>query len=167
MGNEINQRNDIGSLALNRVAKWMTFVRVLRVPISGTPLPIHFLEAPPPRFLGSCIWLLFFIWHDYEVSYHFFQPCQNSRSTKFSDVRFSVVIFTTDAICIDISKRSFFHLSCCVGSCGAWGSWGSCSKTCGSGFKLRERKCPENSLHLEKQKTSCNTNLCPGQRKEA
>ena len=35
----------------------MTFVRVLRVAISGTPLPIHFLEAPPPRFLGSCIWL--------------------------------------------------------------------------------------------------------------
>ena len=91
----------------------------------------------------------------------------HSRSTKFSDVRFSVVIFTTDAICIDISKRPFFHLSCCVGSCGAWGSWGGCSKTCGSGFKLRERKCPENSLHLEKQKTSCNTNLCPGQRKEA
>ena len=123
---------------------------------------------PPPRFLGSCIWLLFFIKHDYEVSYHFFQPCQNSRSTTFSAVPCFVVIFTTtDAICIDKSKRPSFHLSCCVGSCGAWGSWGSCSKTCGSGFKLRERKCPENSLHLEKQKTSCNTNLCPGQRKEA
>ena len=79
----------------------------------------------------------------------------------------SVVIFTIDAICINTSKRPSFHLSCCVGSCGAWGSWGSCSKTCGSGFKLRERKCPENSLHLKKQKTSCNTNLCPGQRKEA
>ncbi|KAL9970173.1 hypothetical protein ACROYT_G022503 [Oculina patagonica] len=49
------------------------------------------------------------------------------------------------------------------GSCGSWGSYGSCSKTCGTGFKVRSRVCPRNSLHLKKQKTACNTNLCPGQ----
>ncbi|XP_074625789.1 coadhesin-like [Acropora palmata] len=50
------------------------------------------------------------------------------------------------------------------GSCGSWGSYESCSKTCGSGFKIRRRSCPGNSLHLTLQKTICNTNLCPGQR---
>ncbi|CAH3032611.1 unnamed protein product, partial [Porites lobata] len=50
-----------------------------------------------------------------------------------------------------------------LGSCGAWGPWGTCSKTCGSGFKVRRRQCPRNSLHLKEQKLSCNTNLCPGQ----
>ncbi|XP_068755519.1 uncharacterized protein [Montipora capricornis] len=49
------------------------------------------------------------------------------------------------------------------GSCGAWGAYGSCSKTCGSGFKIRQRSCPGNSLHLTKQKAICNSNLCPGQ----
>ena len=50
-----------------------------------------------------------------------------------------------------------------IGSCGAWESYGSCSKSCGSGFKVRKRQCPVNSLHLQQQKTICNTNLCPGQ----
>ncbi|KAM7452303.1 hypothetical protein ABFA07_000467 [Porites harrisoni] len=50
-----------------------------------------------------------------------------------------------------------------LGSCGAWGPWRTCSKTCGTGFKVRRRQCPRNSLHLKEQKLSCNTNLCPGQ----
>ncbi|CAH3032618.1 unnamed protein product, partial [Porites lobata] len=50
-----------------------------------------------------------------------------------------------------------------LGSCGGWGPWGGCSKTCGSGFKVRRRQCPMISLHLKEQKTSCNTNLCPGE----
>ncbi|CAH3162635.1 unnamed protein product, partial [Porites evermanni] len=49
------------------------------------------------------------------------------------------------------------------GSCGGWDSWGTCSKTCGSGFKVRKRQCPRNSLHLKEQKSSRNTNLCPGE----
>jgi len=53
-----------------------------------------------------------------------------------------------------------------VGSCGPWGSFGSCSKSCGSGFKVRRRSCPGDSLHLKQQKTTCNTNLCPGQSME-
>lgn len=48
------------------------------------------------------------------------------------------------------------------GDCGSWGSFGSCSKTCGGGAQVRTRSCPRNSLHLRKQRKHCNTNLCPG-----
>ena len=51
-----------------------------------------------------------------------------------------------------------------IGDCGNWESYGACSKTCGGGVQVRTRTCPENSLHLKKQKKHCNTNLCPGQR---
>ena len=89
----------------------------------------------------------------------FLNYVKSQRKKKFLSVNcyHSIVQFT---FTLPLTKAVFS-----LGSCGGWGSWGGCSKTCGSGFKVRRRQCSMNNLHLKEQKTSCNTNLCPGEGK--
>ena len=56
------------------------------------------------------------------------------------------------------------------GQWGLWGDYGSCSKTCNSGQKVRTRKCNSPSpshggkgcIGSDSELTICNTNGCPG-----
>jgi len=71
-----------------------------------------------------------------------------------------------------IIKKPLPHVFACTvnGGYSSWGSWTSCTKTCGGGTKSRYRSCtnpkpanggkPCSGSSIEKP--SCNTNGCPG-----
>ena len=56
------------------------------------------------------------------------------------------------------------------GQWGPWGGYGSCSKTCNSGQKVRTRKCNsplpshggEGCIGSDREETICNIKGCPG-----
>ena len=70
---------------------------------------------------------------------------------------------------LSISCEAYILLTLFLVACtwNNWGSWGSCSQTCGSGSKTRSRSKNEPScggsdcLGLATSTTSCNTNICP------
>ena len=68
---------------------------------------------------------------------------------------------------------SFYYIEFLVdGQWGPWGGYGSCSKTCNAGQKVRTRKCniPSPShggkgcVGSDHEETTCNTKVCPGDR---
>ena len=56
------------------------------------------------------------------------------------------------------------------GQWGPWGGYGSCSKTCNSGQRVRTRKCNspapshggKGCIGSDRWETTCNTKGCPG-----
>jgi hypothetical protein len=108
--------------------------------------------------------------------------CELSPWTPFSDcsercaggtkLRFRTILKQPNALgtkCPELVERKPCNTAACGVDCvvGAWGAWGACSKTCGSGLKLRKRSitavpneagkaCPA----LEEPLT-CGTKACP------
>ena len=70
-------------------------------------------------------------------------------------------------MCIDLTQI-YFHLIGVDGKWSTWSNWGSCSKTCGGGTRLRSRSCDSpppsgNGKDCAGSSTKtgqCNTNAC-------
>ena len=62
-------------------------------------------------------------------------------------------------------RKSYFTVDCVLS---VWGSWSTCTKSCGTGTTVRRRKIevgPENGgeeCQETKEMIECNTDLCPG-----
>ena len=90
-------------------------------------------------------------------------PCNTHNCPGNSSMSFDLTSFGTEHNVM--IKIDYFLVDC---TWNVWGSWGSCTKTCGSGSMTRTRSkngpfyggidC-SGSLS---ESTSCNTNSCPG-----
>ena len=71
---------------------------------------------------------------------------------------------------VSFEKSNRLNLILVDGKWGEWSNYGDCDRTCGTGEKVRIRKCdnpaPANRgsdcIGSESEKTSCSTNPCPG-----
>lgn len=71
---------------------------------------------------------------------------------------------------LSFSTLNFYFTFLVNGNWAAWGEWGICSKTCGGGYRRRDRTCTNPAPHngglvcqgSSFQLANCNIQLCPG-----
>ena len=83
--------------------------------------PSQYLDGWPPGNTGCC-WLSFFSW--FKTIFWTFWPTFEFFRTWFIFFLFETLLF------------------CILGTFNEWGTWSSCSVTCGSGTRSRSRTCP-------------------------